>query len=155
VKADDDTFSNSANEGDTGLSQRPTTTAVFERAKSAASTCQVLTNYGKAEERKTHVNPAKKKLTRAPFTVSRLMKFCTRRELVNQTGHDVFERPLVVLKEVERARPISPPLKAAKRTKLTQPEADTGPAFRTPKPTKNTAKKGGGNADFGADEILH
>jgi DNA topoisomerase VI subunit B len=28
------------------------------------------------------------------------MEFCTRRELVNQTGHDVFEWPLVVLKEL-------------------------------------------------------
>ena len=28
------------------------------------------------------------------------MEFCTRRELVNQTGHDVFEWPLVVCKEL-------------------------------------------------------
>ena len=35
-----------------------------------------------------------------PFKVSRLMEFCTRRELVNQTGHDVYEWPLVVLKEL-------------------------------------------------------
>jgi DNA topoisomerase VI subunit B len=28
------------------------------------------------------------------------MKFCTHRELLNQTGHDVFEWPLVVLKEL-------------------------------------------------------
>jgi DNA topoisomerase VI subunit B len=41
-----------------------------------------------------------RKLTRVPFTVSRLMEFCTRRELVNQTGHDVSEWPLVVLKEL-------------------------------------------------------
>ena len=34
-----------------------------------------------------------------PFTVSRLMEFCNRRELVNQTGHDVYDWPLVVLKE--------------------------------------------------------
>ena len=40
------------------------------------------------------------KLTRVPFTVSRLMEFCNRRELVNQTGHDVLEWPLVVLKEL-------------------------------------------------------
>jgi hypothetical protein len=32
--------------------------------------------------------------------VSRLMEFCTRRELENQTGHDVSEWPLVVLKEL-------------------------------------------------------
>jgi DNA topoisomerase VI subunit B len=32
--------------------------------------------------------------------VSRLMEFCNRRELVNQTGHDTSEWPLVVLKEL-------------------------------------------------------
>ena len=45
------------------------------------------------------VKPAKRKLKRVPFKVSRLMEFCTRRELVNQTGHDISEWPLVVLKE--------------------------------------------------------
>jgi DNA topoisomerase VI subunit B len=40
------------------------------------------------------------KLTRVPFTVSRLMEFCTRRELVNQTGHDIPEWLLVILKEL-------------------------------------------------------
>ena len=35
-----------------------------------------------------------------PFKVSRLMEFCTRRELVNQTGHDVWQWALVVLKEL-------------------------------------------------------
>jgi DNA topoisomerase VI subunit B len=59
----------------------------------------VFTNQGKAEKQERPINPAKK-LTRVPFTVSRLMEFCTRRELVNQTGHDVSEWPLVVLKEL-------------------------------------------------------
>jgi DNA topoisomerase VI subunit B len=40
------------------------------------------------------------KLTRVAFQVSRLMEFCTRRELQNQTGHGVDEWPLVVLKEL-------------------------------------------------------
>jgi DNA topoisomerase VI subunit B len=40
------------------------------------------------------------KLTRVDFRVSRLMEFCTRRELQNQTGHSVEEWPLVVLKEL-------------------------------------------------------
>jgi hypothetical protein len=74
--------------------------AVFEQAKLAASECPVFTNCGKAERRETPVKLAKKKLTRVPFTVSRLMEFCTRRELVNQTGHDVWQWPLVVLKEL-------------------------------------------------------
>jgi hypothetical protein len=40
------------------------------------------------------------KLTRVAFKVSRLMEFCTRRELENQTGHAVYEWPLVVAKEL-------------------------------------------------------
>jgi hypothetical protein len=40
------------------------------------------------------------KLTRVAFRVSRLMEFCTKRELQNQTGHSVYEWPLVVLKEL-------------------------------------------------------
>jgi hypothetical protein len=39
------------------------------------------------------------KLQRVPFTVSRLAEFCSRKELVNQTGHDVHEWPCVILKE--------------------------------------------------------
>jgi DNA topoisomerase VI subunit B len=40
------------------------------------------------------------KLTRVAFRVSRLMEFCSLRELQNQTGHSVREWPLVVLKEL-------------------------------------------------------
>ena len=40
------------------------------------------------------------KLTRVPFRVSRLMEFCSIRELQNQTGHDVWDWLLVVLKEL-------------------------------------------------------
>jgi DNA topoisomerase VI subunit B len=42
---------------------------------------------------------SEQKLTRVAFKVSRLMEFCTKRELQNQTGHSVDEWPLVVLKE--------------------------------------------------------
>jgi DNA topoisomerase VI subunit B len=40
------------------------------------------------------------KLTRVAFRVSRLMEFCSRRELQNQTGHSVYDWPQVVLKEL-------------------------------------------------------
>jgi DNA topoisomerase VI subunit B len=40
------------------------------------------------------------KLTRVPFTVSRLSEFCTTKELVNQTGHGVVDWPLVIVKEL-------------------------------------------------------
>jgi len=39
-------------------------------------------------------------LTRVAFRVSRLMEFCTKRELQNQTGHSVDAWPLVTLKEL-------------------------------------------------------
>jgi hypothetical protein len=40
------------------------------------------------------------KLTRVAFTVSRLMEFCSERELQSQTGHWIEEWPLVVVKEL-------------------------------------------------------
>jgi DNA topoisomerase VI subunit B len=39
-------------------------------------------------------------LTRVAFRVSRLMEFCTKKELQNQTGHSFYDWPLVVLKEL-------------------------------------------------------
>jgi hypothetical protein len=74
--------------------------AVIQQAKSASPECTVFTNCGKADHPETPVKSTRKKLTRVPFTVSRLMEFCNRRELINQTGHDVFEWPLVILKEL-------------------------------------------------------
>jgi DNA topoisomerase VI subunit B len=74
--------------------------AAFEQAKSAATASPIFTNRGKAKPQKARVKPAKPKLIRVPFTVSRLTEFCTRRELVNQTGHQESEWSLVVLKEL-------------------------------------------------------
>jgi len=74
--------------------------ADFEQAKSAPAEPAIFTNCGKVVSHKSPVKSVKKKLTRVPFTVSRLMEFCTKRELVNQTGHDVSDWPLVVLKEL-------------------------------------------------------
>ncbi len=71
----------------------------IEQAKSESVKCAVFTNCGKAERQDTSVKPPKQRLMRVPFTVSRLMEFCTRRELVNQTGHDVLDWPMVVIKE--------------------------------------------------------
>jgi DNA topoisomerase VI subunit B len=72
---------------------------ICEQAKSAPSERSVFTNCGNAEDQETPVKSAKR-LMRVPFKVSRLMEFCTYRELVNQTGHDASEWPLVVLKEL-------------------------------------------------------
>ena len=59
-----------------------------------------FTNQGKADARETPVKQGPKRLKRVPFKVSRLMEFCTRRELVNQTGHDIPQWLLVILKEL-------------------------------------------------------
>jgi hypothetical protein len=76
--------------------------AVFEQAQSESTTLGVFTNCGKSDGQKMSAPQAQqqKKLTRVPFTVSRLVEFCNRRELVNQTGHDVWEWPLVIEKEL-------------------------------------------------------
>ena len=68
--------------------QRPaeSSTAVVEQAKSTLPQTPDFTNCGKPQAQKPPKKRAKKKLTRVPFTISRLMEFCTRRELVNQTG---------------------------------------------------------------------
>src|SRR5215471_17145959 len=71
-----------------------------QQAKFTSSNGDIFTNCGQVDARETPVKSVQKKLTRVPFTVSRLMEFCNRRELVNQTGHDVYEWPLVVLKEL-------------------------------------------------------
>jgi DNA topoisomerase VI subunit B len=40
------------------------------------------------------------KLAREVFATSRLLEFCSTKELINQTGHAVAEWPLVILKEL-------------------------------------------------------
>jgi DNA topoisomerase VI subunit B len=40
------------------------------------------------------------RLAREAFTTSRLLEFCSKKELINQTGHAVEEWPLVILKEL-------------------------------------------------------
>jgi hypothetical protein len=53
-----------------------------------------------AKPKRTDRNKPEPKLTRVAFKVSRLMEFCSERELQNQTGHGVYEWPLVVGKEI-------------------------------------------------------
>jgi DNA topoisomerase VI subunit B/DNA-binding transcriptional regulator YdaS (Cro superfamily) len=79
---------------------RPDMHPAVHLGKTPGAKASDFTNCGKAETQESPVKQGQKKLTRVPFTVSRLMEFCTRRELVNQTGHDVLEWPLVVVKEL-------------------------------------------------------
>jgi DNA topoisomerase VI subunit B len=48
----------------------------------------------------TAVSARTPRLTREAFATSRLLEFCSRKELINQTGHGVEEWPLVILKEL-------------------------------------------------------
>jgi len=68
--------------------------ADFEQAQKPAEGTQFLPIVAKPTKRREH------KLTRVAFRVSRLMEFCTEKELVNQTGHPVQEWPLVLVKEL-------------------------------------------------------
>jgi DNA topoisomerase VI subunit B len=60
---------------------------------------QIVAAPNPADRRATAKLRPQPKLTRVPFRVSRLMEFCSERELQNQTGHAVEDWPLVVLKE--------------------------------------------------------
>jgi hypothetical protein len=77
--------------------------ASFEQAKNPARGPQFLQIVAKPERAAARGKPKAKhepKLTRVAFRVSRLMEFCSERELQNQTGHSVYEWPLVIAKEL-------------------------------------------------------
>lgn len=70
----------------------------FQQAKTPEANRQFLQIVAKPDRATTR--KAEHKLTRVTFRVSRLMEFCSKRELQNQTGHSVYDWPLVVLKEI-------------------------------------------------------
>jgi hypothetical protein len=81
-----------------GYAQMTTVPAArLEQAKNPARRSQFLQIVAKPE-RSARKKP-EPKLTRVAFKVSRLMEFCSERELQNQTGHSIDYWPLVVGKE--------------------------------------------------------
>jgi DNA topoisomerase VI subunit B len=72
--------------------------ATFEQAKNPTLDSQFLQIV--AKPKRTDRKKPEPKLTRVAFKVSRLMEFCSERELQNQTGHAVYDWPLVVGKEL-------------------------------------------------------
>ena len=82
-----------------GITKGLVTESDFQQAKNrrprASQFLQIVAKPKRAARKKPEP-----KLTRVAFRVSRLMEFCTRRELQNQTGHGVEQWPLVVLKEL-------------------------------------------------------
>jgi hypothetical protein len=73
--------------------------AVIEQAKKPAEGPQFLQIVAKSDGAKSKAR-SEQKLTRVAFRVSRLMEFCTKKELQSQTGHSLYDWPLVVLKEL-------------------------------------------------------
>jgi DNA topoisomerase VI subunit B len=74
----------------------------FEQAKKPArgpQFLQIVAKPNRATRGKSKAKP-EPKLTRVAFKVSRLMEFCSERELQNQTGHSLYDWPLVVAKEI-------------------------------------------------------
>jgi DNA topoisomerase VI subunit B len=72
-------------------------TGCFEQAKNPSSDPRFLQI--PSEPKLTGKAKTEPKLTRVAFKVSRLMEFCSERELQNQTGHSIYDWPLVVAKE--------------------------------------------------------
>jgi len=70
----------------------------FQQAKNPPERVQFLPIV--AKPRRSGRGKPEPKLTRVAFKVSRLMEFCSERELQNQTGHSLSDWPLVVGKEV-------------------------------------------------------
>jgi hypothetical protein len=91
----------------------PADPTLIQQAKNPARGPQFLQIVAKPEPTAARSKPNAKpepKLTRVAFKVSRLMEFCSERELENQTGHSVYEWPLVVVKElIDSTRPSSSP----------------------------------------------
>jgi DNA-binding transcriptional regulator YdaS (Cro superfamily) len=67
---------------------------IFQRAESAPAVPSKFTNQGETAAGQ------QRQLTRVAFETSRLMEFCTTRELTNQVGHDPTRWPEVVVKEL-------------------------------------------------------
>jgi hypothetical protein len=72
----------------------------FEQAKNPAPDDRFLQIVAKPRRKRRAKNKAEPKLTRVAFRVSRLMEFCTKRELQNQTGHSADQWPSVTFKEL-------------------------------------------------------
>jgi DNA topoisomerase VI subunit B len=74
--------------------------ATFVLAKTPSDDDQFLQIVAEPKQASPGKTKSEPKLTRVAFKVSRLMEFCSERELQNQTGHSVYDWPLVVGKEL-------------------------------------------------------
>jgi DNA topoisomerase VI subunit B len=98
---------------------------------------QIVATPRRVIRRKPKAKP-QPKLTRVAFRVSRLMEFCTMKELQNQTGHSLYEWPLVVLKELmDNALDAAEEAEVAPVVSITvEPGSitirDNGPGIKTP-----------------------
>jgi hypothetical protein len=74
---------------------RPVDSRKFQQAEKPAARPRFVQTVAEPDRPKPEP-----KLTRVAFAVSRLMEFCSVRELQNQTGHSIYDWPLVVAKEL-------------------------------------------------------
>jgi DNA topoisomerase VI subunit B len=65
-----------------------------------AAVQQAKSLFGEPRKFTNHGNTTAKRLTRVAFETSRLMEFCSLRELTNQVGHEPHRWPAVVIKEL-------------------------------------------------------
>jgi hypothetical protein len=72
----------------------------FQQAKKSTSRPRFLQIEAERDPTIRKKSKTTQKLTRVAFKVSRLMEFCSERELQNQTGHSIYDWPLVVGKEI-------------------------------------------------------
>jgi DNA topoisomerase VI subunit B len=78
----------------------PTNFQQAEKSDDDRRFLQIVAKPRRRVSRKSKAKKSEPKLTRVAFRVSRLMEFCTLRELQNQTGHPFYDWPCVVLKEL-------------------------------------------------------
>ncbi len=74
--------------------------AIIQQAKNPPPDDRFVQIVAKQRRRRRAKVKAKPKLTRVAFRISRMMEFCIKRELQNQTGHATDQWPLVVFKEL-------------------------------------------------------
>ena len=128
---------------DTAKNQRPPTPAHFEQAKKPTTERSQFLQIVAKPKRGSQAK-AEPKLTRVAFKVSRLMEFCSERELQNQTGHSFYDWPLVVGKETvdnaldaceeARSRPTSRSSSIPERS-----SSRTTPAASIPRPLNRSS----------------
>jgi hypothetical protein len=96
------------------------------------------------------------KIERVAFTTSRLMEFCTEKELVAQTGHQSYEWPRVITKElVDNSIDACEEAEVAPVIKVTITTGNAKSRRRPAKPTRIVFEDNGPRHSAGNDHRHH